>query len=351
MNFLRLFAARLVALFRRKSSDESLDAELHSHLEVLTQENIRRGLSEEEARYAARREFGGVTQTIEDLRRVRSLPVLEDLSRDLRLGIRMLGKNPGFTLVALLTLALGIGANTAVFSLVNAVLIRRLPYKDPQQLVLLTETLPQLGGNTEVGVAAGEYLDYRDQNRSLSQAGAYETAGFNLTGDGIPLRVQAARISASAFSVLGVNAQLGRTFTDEEDRDGAPGVAVISDALWRNHYSAGQEVLGKTVRLDEKPFTIIGVMPASFKFPFDGAPISERADLWVPIAFSPDRFVERVREFGVGVIGRLKPGIKPALAQQDIFRVGDNFMKDHPESYSGTVRGSPRMYPFDGHAV
>jgi len=201
---------------------------------------------------------------------------------------------------AVITLALGIGANTAVFGLVNAVLIRKLPYRDPQQLLLLTETLPQLGGKDEVGVAAAEYLDYRDQNRSFSQVAAYETAGFNLTGEGTPLRVQASRISASAFSLLGVSAQLGRTFTVEEDRDGAPGVAVISDALWRNHYSASRDVLGKTVRLDGKPFTVIGVMPPGFQFPFDGAPLSERADLWVPIAFSADRFADRLREFGVG---------------------------------------------------
>jgi len=347
---LRVFLSRLAGLFRRKHADESLGAELRSHLEMLEQENIRRGMSADEARYAARREFGGFEQTIEDHRQLRSLPMLENFSRDLRLGIRMLGKNPGFTLVAVITLALGIGANTAVFSLVNAVLIRRLPYKDPEQLVLLTETLPQLGAN-EVGVAAGEYLDYRDQNRCFSQTAAYETAGFNLTGDGIPLRVQAARVSASAFSLLSVNAQLGRTFTDEEDRDGAPGVAVISGSLWRNHYSGSQGFLGKTIRLDEKPFTIIGVMPASFQFPFDGAPISDRADLWVPIAFSSDRFADRVREFGIGVIGRLKQGVTSALAQQDILRIADNFMRDHPESYAGTVRVSPRTFPFAGHAV
>jgi len=140
-----------------------------------------------------------------------------------------------------------------------------------------------------------------------------------------------------------VGAQLGRTFIDDEDQAGAPGVAVISDALWRNHYSASRDVLGKTVRLDEKPFTIIGVMPRGFLFPFDGAPLSERADLWVPIAFSADRFTDRVREFGVGVTGRPETGCHaPRQAQQDILRVADTFMREHPESYSGTVRVSPR---------
>ncbi len=351
MEWLRIFGARLHNLFFRRQLDGDLDAEFRAHLEMLTEENIRKGMAPQEAHYAARREFGGLEQTREAHKQQRSLPAIENLSRDLRLGIRMLGRSPGFTAVAVITLALGIGANTTVFSLVNAVLIRKLPYRDPQQLLLLTETLPQLGGGEEVGVAAAEYLDYRDQNQSFSQVAAYETAGFNLTGDGTPLRVQAARISASAFSLLGVSAQLGRTFIEEEDRAGAPGVAVISDALWRNHYSASRDVLGKTVRLDEKPFTIIGVMPTGFLFPFDGAPLSERADLWVPIAFSAEGFAERVREFGVGVVGRLKLGVTPAQAQQDILRVADNFMREHPESYSGTIRVSPRTYPFVAHAA
>jgi predicted permease len=351
MEWLRIFGARLHNLIFRRQLDGDLDAEFRAHLELLTEENIRKGMTPQEAHYAARREFGGLEQTREAHKQQRSLPAIENLARDLRLGIRMLGRSPGFTAVAVITLALGIGANTAVFSLVNAVLIRKLPYRDPQQLLLLTETLPQLGGGEEVGVAAAEYLDYRDQNQSFSQVAAYENAGFNLTGDGTPLRVQAARISASAFSLLGVNAQLGRTFMEEEDHAGAPGVAVISDALWRNHYGASRDVLGKTVRLDEKPFIIVGVMPRGFLFPFDGAPLSERADLWVPIAFSADRLADRVREFGVGVVGRLRPGVTPAQAQQDILRVADNFMREHPESYSGTIRVSPRTYPFVAHAA
>ncbi|HKV62094.1 MAG TPA: ABC transporter permease [Candidatus Acidoferrum sp.] len=350
MTWLKIFFSRVLALLRKRHLDDELSAELQSHLETLTEENIRRGMSPEEARYAARREFGGLEQAKEAHKQLRSLPAIENFARDLRLGIRVLSKSPGFTAVAVITLALGIGANTAVFSLVNAALIRRPPYHDPQQLLLLTETLPQLGGNDEVGVAAAEYLDYRDQNRCFSQVAAYEKEGFNLTGDGTPLRVQAAGVSASAFPLLVVSAQIGRTFTEEEDRDGAPGVVLLSDSLWRNLYNASPYILGKTIRLDEKPFTIVGVMPPGFQFPFDGAPLSERADLWVPIAFSPDRFTDRIREFGVGFIGRLKPGVTPALAQRDILRVADDFMRGHPESYSGRIRVSPRTYPFVAHA-
>jgi predicted permease len=350
MTWLGSFFSQFLALFRKRRLDDELSVELQSHLEALTEENIRRGMSPEEARYAARREFGNFEQTREAYTQLRSLPAIENLARDLRLGIRTLSRSPGFTAVAVITLALGIGANTAVFSLVKAALIRNPPYRDPQQLLLLTETLPQLGGNDEVGVAAPEYLDYRDQNRCFSQVAAYEKKGFNLTGDGPPLRVQAAGVSASAFPLLAVSAQIGRAFTEEEDRDGAPGVTLLSDSLWRNHYGASLDVLGKMVRLDEKPFTIVGVMPPGFQFPFDGAPLSERADLWVPIAFSPDRFTDRLREFGVGFIGRLKPGVTPPMAHQDILRVANDFMREHPESYSGTIRVSPRTYPLVAHA-
>jgi len=216
-------------------------------------------------------------------------------------------QSPGFATLDVLTLAMGIGANTAVFSLVDAVLLQSLPYRNTQQLLLLTETLPQLGGADEVGVSAAEYLDYRAANRCFSDIAAYQTSGFNLTGNGTPLRVQAASVSASLFSLLGTSPALGRTFAAGEDREGAGPVAVLSYSLWRDRFGLDANVLGTSVRLDEKPFTIIGVMPANFQFPFDGAPLSDRAAPWVPLIFPADLLTERVREFGVGVVGRLKP--------------------------------------------
>ncbi len=235
---------------------------------------------------------------------------METLLQDIRYGWRMLARNPGFTAIAVLTLAIGIGASTAIFSVVNTVLLRPLPYRQPDELVVVSETLPGMSAD-EIGVAAGEYQDYRDRNRSFSQVAAYESNGFNLTGVGQPLRVNAAALSASAFPLLGVSPELGRGFAQEEDRYGSSDVVVLSHALWEHQYSGDAHILGKTVKLDEKPFTVIGVMPASFHFPFDGAPLSEMADLWVPIAFAPDRLSpgNRTREFGVGLIGRLKPGV------------------------------------------
>ncbi|HSZ02711.1 MAG TPA: ABC transporter permease [Terriglobales bacterium] len=275
---------------------------------------------------------------------------METLLQDIRYGWRMLARNPGFTAIAVLTLAIGIGASTAIFSVVDTVLLRPLPYREPEKLVLVSETLPGMSTD-EIGVSAGEYQDYRDRNRSFSQVAAYESAGFNLTGAGQPLRVNAAALSASAFPLLGVSPELGRGFTTEEDRYGSSSVVVLSHALWEHQYSRDPNILGQMVKLDEKPYTVIGVMPASFRFPFDGAPLSEMADLWVPLAFEPDLLSpeNRTREFGVGLIGRLKPGVSKEQAQKDVENIAIGFMQEY--GYSGTVRVVPKAHAFAGRAV
>lgn len=351
MERLRMFVSRLVGLFARRRRDESFASEVGTHIELLVEENIRRGMSPQDAHYAARREFGGIEQTKLAYRDQRGLPFIETLLQDVRHGARVLRKSPGFTLTAILTLALGIGANSAVFSLVDTVLLHELPYKNPERLLAITEMLPEMGSNEVVGVSAAEYLDYRDRNHSFSQMAAYESEGFNLTGAGAPLRVNAALLSASTFPMLGVNASIGRTFAAEEDRYGAPNVALLSDTLWKNHFGSDLHILGKIVKLDEKPYTVVGVMPPSFRYPFDGSPLSERADLWVPEVITPDRLSERVAEFGVHVIGRLKAGVTQQQAQLDVENVAFDFMKEHPESYSGTVRVTPRTFPFAVHAI
>jgi predicted permease len=274
----------------------------------------------------------------------------ESLIQDVKFGMRLLRNSPGFTLVAVLTLALGIGVNTAVFSAVDTVLLRPLPYVHPEQLVLVSEVLPKSGGD-DVGVAAGEYLDYRDRNRSFAQVAAYQNDGFNLTGSGTPLRIHADRASASLFPLLGVRPTVGRTFTDEEARQGAAAVVVISHDLWQRQYGCDFEVLGKTIKLDEKPYTIIGVMPASFRFPSDSAPASERVQVWVPLDFSPDLIQDRLREFGIHFIGRLKPGTTTAQAQQDIQSIADGFMQEHSDLYSGTLHVVPRTFAYAAQSV
>jgi len=273
---------------------------------------------------------------------------METLVQDFRYGLRMLSKSRSFTSVAVLTLAVGIGACTAIFSVVDTVLLRPLPYYQPDRLVTVTESLPKMGAD-EIGVAAGEYQDYRNQNRSFSEVAAYQSAEFNLTGAGEPLRINAARISASAFPLVKVSPELGRTFTEDEDRAGK--VVVLSHALWQHSYGSDPNVLGKTVKLDEQPYTVVGVMPASFCFPFDGAPFSEMADAWVPIAFDPALLSpeNRTREFGVGLVGRLKPGISMTQAQQDVASIANAFMQQY--GYSGTMLVAPKAYPFARHST
>ena len=344
---------RLRALFRRKSMQAALDEEVQAHLRMAARERMERGETAEQPRASAVREFGNVTLVKEVTHDMWGWGWLETLLQDLRYGLRMLRKNPGFTAVAVLTLALGIGANTAVFSLVDTILLRPLPYRNPAELLSVSETLPQMGGDAEIGVAAAEYLDYRDRNRSFVQTGAYEAAGFNLTGEGNPLRVNAAAITASVFSLLGIPPRLGRVFTADEERFGGAPVAVLSYSLWQRHYGADPRILGKTIKLDEKPYLVVGIMPLSFLFPSDGAPLSERADLWVPEVLSPEdlKLENRVREFGVGFIGRLKPGVSEEQARADVASVAAGFMQQYRDIYSGTIRVAPHVHRFAAYAV
>jgi len=274
------------------------------------------------------------------------------ISQDIRYGLRQLRKAPGFALIAILTLALGIGANTAMFGVIDTVLLRPLPYYQPDRLVVVNETMINFS-NDYLGVAAQEYQDYRDQNKSFTSVAAFEPASFNLTGEGQPLRIQAARISASAFPTLGVSPILGRAFAPSEDRSGSDNVVELSYSLWKNQYHGDPNILARTIKLDEKPYTVIGVMAPSFHFPYDGKPLSDTADLWLPIGFSPDvlKPENRLMEFGVGLIARLKPGVTVQQAQTDIDNISARFQKQLPDAYSGTVRVTPHVHAWAAHLV
>jgi len=275
---------------------------------------------------------------------------METLLQDLRYGIRMLRKNPGFTAVALLVLTIGIGTNVAIFSVVNTVLLRPLPYRDPSRLVMIWESLPGIGFQ-QVGTATAEYLDYRDRNRVFSGIAGYKNDTGNLTGSGQPERIPITRASANLFSVLGVQPMLGRTYSREEDRPGAAKVAVLSYGLWKRRYGADPGILGRTVDLDGQPYTVIAVMPASFQFPFSSLPYSDRAELWVPVAFTHDEIADRVREFGTFAIGRLKPGVSLSQAQEDVTRVAADFEKQYPQFYNGSVYVKPTASPLAADIV
>ncbi len=311
MSELRVLVLRFLALFRKRHLEQELGEELSSHMEMLVEENVRKGMSPVEARYAARRSFGGVEQFKENYRGQRGLPMIETLVQDVHYGLRMLVKSPSFTAVVVLTLALGIGANTAIFSVVNAVLLRSFPYKDPDRLVIVWEQLRKLGLN-RFAAPFGNYYDYRDQNHVFERLAVLEYAHFDFLEVDQPERILGVRISADLFPLLGVKAALGRTFLPEENQTGHDQVAVLSDSLWKRRFGSDPHVMGRTMILDGNPFTVIGVIPRSLRFSFGN---SSLPDVWLPIAFQTDPR----RELGnLQMIARLKPGVSVEEARADM---------------------------------
>lgn len=239
---------------------------------------------------------------------------------DIRYAIRMLAKSPAFTFVSVLTLALGIGANTAIFSLVHSILLRPLPYRDSDQLVRMVQASPKLG-LPSWGVSQANFAAYREQNRSFESLAIYDTGEINLIGDGEPERLQTGTVTADFFKVLGINPILGRTFQEGEDSAGRNSVCVIGDGLWRSRFGGDPNVVGRTMMLNHTPVQIVGVMPASFKFPL------AETDLWMPLAFDPNR---RAPYF-YRVIARLKPGLSITQAQLQTTEILQNYGRQYPD--------------------
>ncbi len=235
--------------------------------------------------------------------------------QDLRFGTRMLAKSPAFTGIALATLALGIGANTAIFSVVNAVLLRPLPFVQSQRIVSIFEKLPAFTGNMPMN--APDYRAFSERQQSFDAMAIYSDKHLDLSGGGDPERIEGARASASLFPLLGIQPLMGRTFTPDEDQPGH-NVVVLSYGLWKRRFAGDREILGRTVSLDRLPFTVIGVMPASFQFPIKGSPWSgEPAEAWVPVAFTPFELQAWGNMYNHCVLGRLKPGVTLAQARSD----------------------------------
>src|ERR1700683_1322001 len=234
-----LMFSRMKSLFRnvfsQQRSDRELDDEVRAYVEALTEEKMRQGRTPEEARRAARIELGGIEQVKEEVREVRAGAWLDSLLQDLRYGARMLRKNPGFTAIAVLTLALGIGANTAIFSVVNAVLLRPLPYANPQQLIVLRETTQSVGPHSP---SYPDFLDWRKQSRTFGQMVAINNREFNLSGVAQPENISGYAVSANCLSMLGVRPFLGRDFLPSEDAPGTAPVVLLSYALWQSHLGA-----------------------------------------------------------------------------------------------------------------
>ena len=242
----------------------------------------------------------------------------------------MLRKRPGFTLVAVVALALGIGANTAIFSVVNTVILRPFAYKDPDALVLLWQRHAKLADLERMWVAYPDFLDWREQNEVFENLAAFRTSSLNLTGGDLPEEVRMAMVSSDLFPVLGVEPLLGRTFFPEEDRPGAAPAVVLSHGLWQRRYGSDPEILGRQIPLDGVSHTVVGVMPAGFYFPIQ----ARAAELWVPIGLDGDRpwMTNRGSHPGIAAIGRLKSGVTLDQARAGMAKVTDNLARQYPQT-------------------
>jgi predicted permease len=320
--YLRALAARLRGLLGKRGAEIELDDEIETHLRLLTERYVRQGMSEDEAVRAARRQFGNVTLLREANREMRGIRLIDTFFQDLRYGLWMLRRNLGFTCVAVLTLALGIGANTAIFSVVNAVLLRSLPYRDPERLVFVGYKHARENGVSPA--ADTDFLEWRDQAKSFEQIAAYRNGIVDLTGSGERERLYAGMISADMFATLGVAPALGRAFTQAEDRAGATPVVILSDGLWRLRFGGDPHVIGRTLTLQSPDGrlgafpgrtvvgTVVGIMPQGFQL------LGSKPDLWVPLALDVAQALSRQNTDYVDVIARLKPGLTREAARADL---------------------------------
>jgi putative ABC transport system permease protein len=318
---------------------EDLDQDIRDYIERETQDNIERGLPPEEARYAALRKFGNVTRVKEEAWEVWSFVWLDQLWQDARFGLRTLRKAPGFACVAVLTLALGIGANTAIFSVVEAVLLRPLPFKDPSHLFALHEGIPKIG-YSKVAFSPPDLAIFVREQKSFSAIGAFKDEHMNISGQGEPERVTVARISASLFPLLGAQPMLGRMFVAEED---APGhqVAVLSYGLWQRRYGAASNIVGRRIELDRQPYIVIGVMPRGFVFPLASAEDNgSPADLWVPMALTPAELQDWGGSYLTSVVGRLRPGATLDEARGEAHSLARAMLVSYPTAIRNAVPGA-----------
>jgi putative ABC transport system permease protein len=259
---------------------------------------------------------------------------MNTLWQDMRYGARMLIKNPGVTIIVIVALALGIGANTAIFSVVNAVLLRPMPYDESDRLVFLNEKSPVLD---EMSISYPNFLDWREHNQTFEKMGVYNRASYNLTGAGEAERIVTGQVSADLFSVLRVNPLHGRVFTNDEDKPGGTPVVVLSYALWQRRFGGQMSVLDQPITLNSKPYTVIGIMPESYAYP-------SRVEMWVPVGQLADQTSWKSRGNHPGLYGvaRLKPGVTFEQADADMNNVGANLEKQYPDSNTAT---RPRLRP------
>jgi predicted permease len=313
-------------LFQKEKSEKQLDAELRFHLEHQVSDYIAAGMSPAEARRRARLDFGGLESIKQESRESRRGNLLETLIQDLRYAARMLRKNPGFTIAATVTLALGIGANTAIFSIVNAVILRPLPFKDSAR-ILSVSTRSALFPTFSLGNSWPAFLQIRSQASSLEESAVYTQSDKTLTGQGAPAQLNVTGISDGFFEELGAAAQQGRLLNLADQKPGQNLVAVLSDSFWRTRFGADPAILGRTLILDGQPYTIVGVASHSFSFP-------ERNDLWIPVAVTPDTEHEPAA-FMFQLLGKLRRGQQITQLNAQLATIAKRLIKDYPALKAG----------------
>jgi predicted permease len=331
---LRRLIGYMRALLQKDKVERDMDRELRFHLEMEIEGNVRRGMSPTEARREALMRFGGVEKFKEECREVRGAPLIDSLLQDIRYGVRILVRNPGFTVVAVLTLGLGIGANTAIFSVIYGVLMRPLPYQDGNQLVIVQQQAP-LAHLLNVPFSVKEVQDYREQNQTLQGVVEHHSMSFTLLGGKEPQRVQTGVVSANFFDVLGVRPLLGRTFVDADEQHGSDAVIVLSYQYWKQSHGGDPGVVGRTFQMNNRPHTVIGVLPPIPQYPVE-------QDVYMPTSHCPTRaseqFISNRNARMMSVFGRLKPGVPVSQAQADLSTLAGNLQKQYPDSYP-TSRG------------
>jgi putative ABC transport system permease protein len=312
---------RLLAVFAKRRIARDLDDELLVHQDLLTEDFIRRGMTPEEARLAARRSMGNLAVMKEEYRDARGLPAVEMLLQNIRYAARVLRKSPGFTAVAVFALALGIGANTAIFSLADVVLLRPLQIPNLDRVVNVIGTLPGIRLSTQ-STSPGDFADFRDQSRSVEQLAAWYENDANMTASGDPQRVLTARVTTNFFGALQVQPLLGRLFRAAPDTSGLPHVAVLSYRLWQAGFGADRGVVGRTIRLNGEPYEIAGVMGRVFQYP-------PEAEMWIPMKLEPEDRASHDEMF-LTAVGRLRPGVNVGQATAELDTIARGIARRHP---------------------
>src|SRR5579862_1718711 len=322
---IRSFMLRARALFRSEQLDRDLDDELAAHLDLHIADNLRSGMSPAEARRQAFLKLGGLQQIKENYRAARGFPFFESIVRDLRFAVRTLCKSPGFTIVAVLTLTLSIGANTAIFSVVDSVMLRSLQFAHPSEIV-------DISGHSAsfdipfLNLSLPDVSDLRAASSSFASLAVYQDSPRELTGSGIPERIESTQVSDEFFSILGLMPILGRTF-DIADLQPGTRVAVLSFPLWKERFGSDPDILEKTITLDGQPYRIIGVMPTL-------SPLGFATDSKIWTAFMPTEEERTARdEYSVAVLGRLKTGVTAANAQRELEIVAARLSAAYPEGH------------------